>query len=206
MPSKQKKTIYTSRLYDSKGRFMSYWHQIHEAFELIPKNLLEIGVGNKFVSNYLKERGINTVTLDIERRVNPDIIGSVLDIPFSNERFDLVMCCQVLEHLPYKNFRKALSEIFRVSSSHVILSLPDINRACRFYFMIFRIGKFKKLIPLPKKKAPPCRLDSQHFWEIGREGYSLKKIVNDIKGVGFKIKKTYRIYEYPYHRFFILEK
>jgi len=34
----------------------------------------------------------------------------------------------------------------------------------------------------------------------------LGKITKDIEGVGFNIKKTYRIFENPYHRFFILKK
>ena len=42
--------------YDSKGRFSSYWHQIHEIIRLRPKRVLEIGIGNVFVSKYLKEK------------------------------------------------------------------------------------------------------------------------------------------------------
>jgi hypothetical protein len=41
--------------YDTKGRFISYWHQIDEIFKLSPENVLEIGIGNRFVSDYLKK-------------------------------------------------------------------------------------------------------------------------------------------------------
>ena len=48
--------------------------------------------------------------------------------------------------------------------------------------------------------------DGEHYWEIGKAGYPLNKIIKDIQKTGFKIEKTYRIFENPYHRFFILKK
>jgi len=50
------------------------------------------------------------------------------------------------------------------------------------------------------------KFDGEHYWEIGKIDYSLNKIVNDIQNTGFKIEKTYRVFENPYHRFFILRK
>jgi len=95
---------YFNKSYDTKERFISYWHQINEIMELNPKKVLEIGVGNGFVSKYLKERGVNVITLDIDERLKPDAVGSVLDIPFSESSFDVVTCYEVLEHLPYENY------------------------------------------------------------------------------------------------------
>jgi len=48
--------------YDSKGRFISYWYQINEIIKLNPKKVLEIGIGNGFVSKYLKERKVNILS------------------------------------------------------------------------------------------------------------------------------------------------
>ena len=140
---------YFNKCYDSKQRFMSYWHQINEIIKLNPKKTLEIGIGNGFISKYLKERSLNIITLDIDRKLNPDVTGSVLQMPFGNESFDAVACYEVLEHLPYSNFGAVLAEIFRVSKSHAIISLPDINRAYRFNVQIPKICEIRKLIPLP---------------------------------------------------------
>ena len=118
---------YFNESYDVKERFISYWHQIYEIFEFNPKKVLEIGIGNGFASKYLKERSVNVITLDIDRRLNPDIEGSVLNIPIADESFDVVVCYELLEHLPYESFYKALSEIFRVSNSYATLSLPDTS-------------------------------------------------------------------------------
>ncbi len=198
--------IYSRKGYDTKARFASYWHQINEILQKKPKNVLEIGVGNSFVSDYLKKKGVKIKTLDINKKFKPSITGSVLDIPFKESSFDLVACCEVLEHLPYDNFPKALSEIFRVAKHYTVISLPDTSRAYRFSMELPKIGIIKKLIFLPRliKKNQPS--NKSHFWEIGQAAYPLKRIISDIKKAGFNIEKTYRVFDNPYHRFFILKK
>jgi len=197
---------YFKESYDSKGRFISYWHQINEIVKLNPVNVLEIGIGNGFVSKYLKERRANVLTLDIDKELNPDIVGSVLDVPFPDHSFEVVACYELLEHLQYENFHKALSEIFRVSKSYAILSLPDASRYYRVYLQIPKIGVFKKFILLSRLKNPIHKFDGEHYWEIGKADYPLSRIMKNIRRVGFSIKRTYRIFENPCHRFFILEK
>ena len=50
------------------------------------------------------------------------------------------------------------------------------------------------------------KFDGKHYWEIGKAGYPLSKTLMRFKKAGFKIEKTYRVFENPYHRFFILRK
>ena len=197
---------YFDKSYDEKEYFISYWHQIYEVINLNPKKVLEIGIGNGFVSDYLKKRAVDVTTLDIDKRLNPDLVGNILNLPFKDSSFCVVVCYEVLEHLPYENFLKILSEIFRVSKSYVILSLPDTERAYRFIVHIPRIGEIKKLITLPKSRKPIHEFDGRHYWEIGKAGYPLARIINDIKEENFEVEKTYRVFEHPYHRFFILKK
>ena len=192
--------------YDTKQRFCSYWHQIHEILLLKQNEVLEIGVGNSFVCEYLRERGADIVTLDIDKELKPDVVGSVLNIPFQDRSFQIVACYELLEHLPYENLSKALSEIFRVSKSYAILSLPDATRVYRVHIHIPRIGEIKKLVPSPRIKSPIHRFDGEHYWEIGKVGYPLKRVVSDIEKQGLQLERTYRVYEMPYHRFFILRK
>ena len=192
--------------YDTKKRFISYWHQITELIQLKPSSILEIGIGNGLVSNYLKQRGYNVTTMDIDPRLNPDVTASIDFIPFMDESFDVVACFEVLEHLPYEKFTISLKELHRVSQRYVVLSLPDATLAYPLYIYVPKIGEIRKLIQLPRLRTPKHVFDGQHYWEIGKAGYTPERITKDIKRVGFTLIKTYRIFEVPYHRFFVLKK
>ena len=113
MKPQVEKEAYFSRDYDTKARFSSYWHQIDEVLRLNPGRVLEIGLGNGFVSGYLRSRRVRLFTIDIDRRLRPDVTGTVLRLPFADKSFDVVICCEILEHIPYDSFSLALSEVHR---------------------------------------------------------------------------------------------
>ena len=206
MKSHQKLYPYFDISYDTKERFCSYWHQINEIISLKPKKVLEIGIGNRFVTRYLREKELNVTTLDVTHDLRPDIVGSVLAIPFKDDFFDVVACYEVLEHLPYSDFPEALKEIKRVSQKYVVLSLPDVTTVYRINVEFPRIKPIKRLVSHPFPRTARHIFDEEHYWEIGKTGYLFKKIKGDIEWSGFKIVKTYRIFEFYYHRFFILEE
>lgn len=190
--------------YEDKNRWMSYWHQIKEVSDFCPENVLIIGKGSGLVSEYLKLSGIKTVTIDIDESLNPDVVASVLKVPFPDNEFDVVLCAQVLEHLPYDDFPQALSEIKRVAKVGAVVSLPHFGPAIRFLFKFPFLPEIKFMIKLPYPKKHIFK--GEHYWEIGKKDYSLKKIKNDIERCGFKIAKDYVIFENPLHHFFILKK
>jgi len=206
MKPQKESAHYFDASYDTKERFISYWHQINEIIALKCEKILEIGVGSGFVSKYLKERGVDIVTLDVDERLKPDYTGSVLNMPFPDDSFDIVACYEVLEHLPYESVPRAFSEISRVSKQYAIFSLPDANKCYRLYLKIPKLVEFKKLIPIPNIRKPIHKFDGQHYWEIGKAGYPLARIVKDAQIHGLLLIKTYRVYEWPYHRFFVLKK
>jgi hypothetical protein len=199
------KQHYFTREYETKERFITYWHQIHEAMLLNPRSILEIGVGNKFVSNYLRERGFHITTLDLDVELKPCIVASVLKIPVLDQSFEVTTCYQLLEHLPYDEFKNALEEIARVSVKNIVISLPDVTTIYRFNIELPRLKPIKKLIPHPFPRSKQHKSDGQHFWEIGWQEYPLTRIISDIKHSKLNILKTYRVHEFYYHRFFILE-
>ena len=125
-------------------------------------------------------------------------------MPLSDDSFDVVLCAEVLEHLPFEDFKKGLSEIKRVSKRYCILSLP-------YWGLIFYVGlklpllkKLEIFIKFPFFKEP--EYSKGHYWEIGRRGYFLKKIKRIIERSGLKILKDYINFESPYHHIFVLEK
>jgi len=192
--------------YDSKERFVSYWHQINEIKACKPKTILEIGMGNGFVTDYLKKWKFNVTTLDISKDLKADYTGSVTKLPFENNSFDVISCCEVLEHLPFEQSLIGLKELHRVAKKKVILSLPDYNKAIKFGFNLPKTKFFTKIISYPYFFKKPAIFDGQHYWEIGKTEFSLKKLLFLMEKTGFKIIKTYRVFDCPYWRFFILQK
>lgn len=81
--------------YDHKSRFSSYWHQVYEIIQCAPKTVLEVGIGAKFNINYLGQREISVVGLDIEQTAHPDVVGSVTQLPFSNQSMVFEKYCQL---------------------------------------------------------------------------------------------------------------
>lgn len=192
--------------YDSKERWMSYWYQINEVLKTDGRKVLEIGVGNKIVTNYLKERGLEVTTVDIDPNLNPDHVCSVTELTkhFEPNSFDVVLCAEVLEHLPFKEFGKSLREIRKVTRRWVVLSLPYAGPGFRLSLKLPRITEKNLKLKIPMLKEH--RFDGQHYWEIGKKGYSRAKIVNNILERDFEIIRSYYPPEHMYHLFFVLKK
>jgi len=107
--------------------------------ELIPadvRNVLDVGCGNGSFLNSLLNR-YQTVGLDFTKeslkhvRTNK-VYGDISELPFGAQSFDLVTCLEVLEHLSYETFCKALEQLQRVARKYIIISVPnneDLNYA-----------------------------------------------------------------------------
>lgn len=190
--------------YDHKHRWVSYWYQIREVFKLDSGKFLEIGVGNRFLYDYLKKAGKDVVSVDINPERNPDYVGDVTSLPFEDNTFEAILCFQVLEHLPFDNFKKAILEMKRVSKKHILISLPHWGRTFYFIFKMPFIKEIKFLFKIPGFSK--YQFDGEHYWEIGRRDYSLRKIKSTLRSSNLRIIRDYICPDSPFHHFFILEK
>jgi len=206
MEKQVNKSIYEFKKYCDLDRWNSYWHQIDEILKLKPFNVLEIGIGDSVSANYIKNNTqIKYHTLDIDPELNPDIVGNIEHIPVNNNSYDLVCAFEVLEHLPFERFKASLEELKKTSKKYVIISLPHWGRhfSIDIRFPCIKSLKWKyKLNLFPIKH----KFNGQHYWEIGKKEFPLKKIKKEIKKAGFFIIKDYIVFESPYHHFFILKK
>jgi ubiquinone/menaquinone biosynthesis C-methylase UbiE len=166
---------------------------------------LEIGIGNGFVAGFLRNAGFEISTMDIDPELKPTIIGSVINIPVPDNSFDVVLCCQLLEHLPYENFIPALIEMRRVVKTGLIISLPDMKLVHRIHVET-GIGKISFFYPKFLSRPIAWKFDGQHYWNINNAGYPLKRILNDIEKANLKLIRHYRVPENPGHHFFLLNK
>lgn len=111
-------------------RFHTVVHE--EVAALRPSTLLDVGCGEGFVLQALGPwaQGAHAVDLSSEaveacRQVNPHVnaqVGSATDLPFDDDRFDVVICLEVLEHLD--DPAAAVRELARVCRGSLVLSVP----------------------------------------------------------------------------------
>lgn len=199
------KKNYLNLNYLYKGRWISYWYQLKEIFSLHEvKTILEIGPGNKIVSDTLVKMGYPVKTMDTDASLSPTFLADITNpASLPQETFDLILCSQVLEHFPYADFPKALRNLYRLTKKYLLLTLPYTSRGTiRFYFPFLksRLG-IKLFTPFPQKHS-----GGNHCWEIGKKGYRLKRILKDIRQNYFQIWKKYPLPENPYHYLLVCKK
>lgn len=106
--------------------------RIHDLFSLMPDKggrALDIGARDGYLSKLLADRFGHVVALDLEK---PDINhpriesvkGNVCDLDFEDDSFDLVVCAEVLEHLPTHTLPAACREIARVGRQAIVIGVP----------------------------------------------------------------------------------
>lgn len=111
----------------------------------------------------------------MDKQTKTDVVGSILELPFESNTFHGALCCQVLEHLPFDKFAQALRELWRVTSTFAVVSLPDASRR---YHVDVSVPKFHFRITRDVQWKPHDHsFDGEHFWEIGKRGYLLPGIL-----------------------------
>lgn len=211
MNQKQVEAVHYNFLsYVNEERFCSYYKQIEEIIKSNAKTLLLIGMGDGIVSHLLTKirPDLQITTLDFASDLYPDICCDIRELSdHVKEKFDAVLCCQVLEHLPYEDFENILQQIKSVLSPQgtFILSLPDGGIEIRFLIHFPKlkyINSFKRLCRYHKKDFP---FNGEHYWEINvTKDYPLKRIKNSIEKF-YHIQREYLVENNTYHRFFILD-
>jgi 2-polyprenyl-3-methyl-5-hydroxy-6-metoxy-1,4-benzoquinol methylase len=98
-------------------------------------SILDAGCGEGFTLNRLREKGIgkkwegleySKMAIELGKKAYPDIKiiqGSVYELPYKDNAFDLVLCTEVLEHL--EKPQDALKELVRVSKKYLVISVPN---------------------------------------------------------------------------------
>lgn len=199
------KEHYFTRSYFNKERWLSYWYQIESVLKFSPRTLLEIGPGDGTVSDILEKRGMRVTTVDIATDLGAKINASVTELPFDGNSFDAVLAAEILEHLRFEDVVKALREIHRVTKRWVVISLPHAGVVFSFglKWPFLRRLDFIWKLPFFWKKH---QFQGEHYWELGKQGYSVLRIKNLFKKSGFTIRSARLYADDPAHYFFILEK
>ena len=112
--------------FDRKKEHMSNDREylVYQCVRKIPGNFLDVGFGRGGLERLLAEdKDINIYCMDIssvavkkaKRSLRGEFKkGSVLNIPFQNEFFDIVVALELMEHIPPSKTFKAFGELKRV--------------------------------------------------------------------------------------------
>jgi 2-polyprenyl-3-methyl-5-hydroxy-6-metoxy-1,4-benzoquinol methylase len=115
------------------------------------KKLLDAGCGTGWFSKFSCDRGANVTSMDLGEKLlskvalkcnSERVVGSILEIPFDDNTFDIIISSEVIEHVP--DPYKAMQELFRVLKPGGTLVLTTPNKI--WYFAIW-IANFLKLRP-----------------------------------------------------------
>jgi hypothetical protein len=176
---------------------------LREVLALNPVSVLEIGVGDKVFGNFLKDNtAVSYTSLDVAEDLKPDVVGSILELPFEGKSFDISCAFEVLEHLPFEQFDKAMSELVRVARTHVVISVPHFGPMVSFSLKIPFLPQIQVAvkIPFPKKHI----FNGQHYWELGKAGYPVRLIRKKLSAHGVLLQ-DFVAFNSAYHHFFILK-
>lgn len=192
------------RRYMSLVRTITHWYQANEVARATPDggDVLEIGPGSGHTTWLMRHWGYRVVTLDFDPAVQPDLSGNVTRLPLKDRSFDCVLAAEVLEHIPFEDFENALSELRRVSRNSVIVTLPAPFLGISALLNIPRLEPKGMSVGLPY--VIRHRWNGEHYWELGKMGYSVRTIKRRIAAAGLRLVRAFRPAPSLYSYFFVL--
>jgi hypothetical protein len=204
--SLRREEYYSSEYFDVP-QLCSFAQQINFINSLRPASILEVGIGNGFVSTFLKMAGYDVVTADINLALNPDVCSDLSSLRSKIDRkiFDLVVCCEVLEHMPLSDFSANVDHLASLGN-RVFITLPTCRRTFGFGGLL-RLPKTKPRLVDFSFSLPSNQpfSDGPHFWEVGSEKDSENSSLISVLKEKFQRVRSGRFALNPYHIFYICE-
>lgn len=117
-----------------EGKWLQFFGLVadHIVKHIGPKKVLDAGCAKGFLVEALRDRGVEAYGIDLSEyavsQVRRDIkrycrVASLLD-PIV-ERFDLIVCIEVLEHIPEEMARQVIANLCRSADDILFSSTPD---------------------------------------------------------------------------------
>jgi SAM-dependent methyltransferase len=110
--------------------------RFNQIVDMIPRDvrsILDVGAGfGHLLEKVEKVLGLKGVGIEITeekvdyaRKRGVDLRkGDISKLQFNDESFDIVISCEVIEHLPYMVYEKGIQEIMRVSRKYILVEVP----------------------------------------------------------------------------------
>ncbi len=177
---------------ESLEHWQQYWKQLSYFQQFITQadNVLEIGVGSGFTASYLRSKGFNVTTLDIDKSKKPDIIQNIALDPISGQ-YEIVSAFEVLEHIPEKYLSPILKNFHAIGAKHVLLSLPEyFPTFIRMEGRLPLIKNFSIRIKRPKFLPKPI-LTKHHHWEVNYDlSVTSEQLIHQFNLAGYQVENS----------------
>jgi hypothetical protein len=182
--------------YYTEKRIGHQWFQVHLLEDLSVKRVLEVGPYLGLVTGLLDNAGYQVTTLDFFPRqfARPDVPHLQSDLTkLAHEAitgFDLILCCETLEHLPWEKTGAVLQTFQKSGARYLITSVP--YEELQAHLLIdWNLHRFRQRFAFRKgrsfRRLPPPRNISEHHWEVGYRGFSLKAWEDRLQNTGWRI-------------------
>lgn len=166
-------------------------------------SVLDIGCGGGFLTEEIAKYGLNAVGIDPSgpsleaARAHAEKIGLHVQylegigekIPFPESTFDIVFCCDVLEHV--NDYQTVLKEVNRVLRPGGWFFFESINRTLfSFFVVVFLLQECEFTSIIPR---------NIHCWE---SFIKPEELLNSLKALGFSVKEIVGImpgWNFLYH-------
>jgi len=172
-------------MYDTNKRVDVIYNELLQE-DIKGKKLLDAGCGTGWFSKAAYDRGADVTSMDLGEGLLKEVakkcdtervVGSILEMPFDDNSFDIVVSSEVIEHTPDPH--QAIREMYRVLKKDGTLILTTPNKI--WFFAIWIANKLN-LRPY----------DGYENWTGWRE---MKRI---LKKTGFKRNKMVGIHLFPF--------
>jgi 2-polyprenyl-3-methyl-5-hydroxy-6-metoxy-1,4-benzoquinol methylase len=134
-------------MYDTNKRLEVVYNELLPG-DLKGKKLLDAGCGTGWFSKWACDRNADVTSMDLGEKLlarvaqkcsSTRVVGSILEIPFPDNTFDIVVSSEVIEHVP--DPYKAMQELYRVLKPGGTMVLTTPNKI--WYFSIWIANTFK---------------------------------------------------------------
>ena len=185
--------------YYSEKRIVHQWFQVDLLKSLDVRKILEVGPHFGLVSAMMANAGYEVTTLDItaeppEPGVARHIQSDIREIsPELMAGHDVIICCETLEHIPWKDVKSVLCRFAESKVHWLIISVPysafQFGFSLYFNRHIFRKRSFLKSFRfLTEFSKPQSDRWDEHKWEIGYKGYSVQRLRDLVAAAGYQIQ------------------
>ena len=184
--------------YYGEKRIGQQWFQLRLLAGLPVNRVLEVGPYLGFVTALLDNAGYAVTTLDLSPRrfARPAVPHIQADLtrvrPEELAGFDLILCCEALEHLPWESAGAVLRTFRQCGARFLVSSVPYEGLQLHFLLDVnlhrvrqrFAFRKGRSLRSFSGSKEP-----MGHQWEIGYRGTSLAAWERQLTGADWRIRK-----------------